>query len=80
MVQLAGRFGLPDDGECLTDKYRDYQLSPMVDLPKYDVEETGFDRFWLSELGERQASLRQITLQPPGQCDAIVLSLSYSNA
>ena len=37
MVQLAERFGLPDDGECLTDQYHDYQLSPMVDLPEYDV-------------------------------------------
>ena len=56
MVQLAGRFGLLDDGERLTDQYHDYQLFPMVDLPKYDVEETSLDRFWLSELGERQAS------------------------
>ena len=56
VVHLNGQFGLPDDGECLTDQYHDHQLSPMVDLPKYDEEETRLNRFRLSDLRERQAS------------------------
>ena len=38
----------PDDGDFLTDLYHDYQLSPMGDMPNYDIEETRFDSFWLN--------------------------------
>ena len=37
-----------DDGDCITDLYHDYQLSPMGDTLNYDIEETRFGSFWVA--------------------------------
>ena len=72
------RFGF-DNADSIAEEFQDYQLTPMSELPKYDVSETRFDTFWLT-MEKAQLPSKKLRFSLLSKVALAALTLPHSNA